>query len=133
MSGQRNDSEYAGSQPTGVLGDQEHAENSEFEKHDQKTTNMGNPLNSNMQPMDEYPTDESYGMFFQDAFNAVNTEMEKYYSCLQKMEEKEASVQTEIVTKTEEMNKLSRILRGKRDSALQAIGQLTTKRNNAQN
>jgi hypothetical protein len=25
----------------------------------------GNPLNSNMQPMDEYPTDESYGMFFQ--------------------------------------------------------------------
>ncbi|XP_046460672.1 uncharacterized protein LOC124207322 isoform X2 [Daphnia pulex] len=128
MSGQRNDSEYSGSQPTGVLDDQEHAGNSEFEKHDEKTANMGNPLNSNMQPMDEYPTDESY-----DAFNAVNTEMEKYYSCLQKMEEKEASVQTEIVTKTEEMNKLSRILRGKRDSALQAIGQLTTKRNNAQN
>jgi hypothetical protein len=40
MSGQRNDSEYADSQPTGVLGDQEHAGNSEFEKHDQKTANM---------------------------------------------------------------------------------------------
>jgi len=58
--------------------------------------------------------------------------MEKYYSCLQKMEEKEASVQSEIVSKTEEMNKLSRILRAKRDSALQAIGQLTAKRCNAQ-
>lgn len=63
----------------------------------------------------------------------INSEMEKYYSCLQKMEDKEASVQTEIVSKTEEMNNLSRILRGKRDSALQAIGQLTTKRSNAQN
>lgn len=42
MSGQRNDSEYSGSspQPTGLLGDQEHAGNSEFEKRDQKTTTM---------------------------------------------------------------------------------------------
>lgn len=58
--------------------------------------------------------------------------MEKYYSNLEKMEEKEATVQVEIISKTEEMKKLSRILRAKRDSALQAIGQLTTKRN-AQN
>lgn len=39
---QRNDSEYSGSssQPTGALGDQDHAGNSEFEKHDLKTGTM---------------------------------------------------------------------------------------------
>lgn len=73
--------------------------------------------------------------FQKDAFGAINAEMEKYYSSLGKMEEKEANVQSEISSKTEEMMKLSRILREKRDSALQAIAKLTTpvfKRNNAQ-
>lgn len=55
--------------------------------------------------------------------------MEKFYSNLEKIEEKEATVLVEIVSKTEEMKNLSRILRAKRDGALQAIGQLTTKRN----
>lgn len=111
----------------------------------------GNPLDSNMQPMDEYSPAESYSIFFQgrnviyyittsripncfvhfliDAFNVINSEMEKFYSNLEKIEEKEATVLVEIVSKTEEMKNLSRILRAKRDSALQAIGQLTTKRN----
>lgn len=52
--------------------------------------------------------------------------METYYNNLGKMEQKETSVQNEIVTKMEEMRKLSRILRTKRDNAMQAIGQLTT-------
>ena len=55
--------------------------------------------------------------------------MEKFYSNLEKIEEKESTVLIEIVSKTEEMKNLSRILRAKRDSALQAIGQLTKKRN----
>nr|CAH0109464.1 unnamed protein product [Daphnia galeata] len=132
MGSQRNDSEYLGSsshQPTGVLGKQDHAGNSEFEKHDLETGTVGNPLDSNMQPMDEYSPAESYSIFFQDAFNVINSEMEKFYSNLEKIEEKEATVLVEIVSKTEEMKNLSRILRAKRDSALQAIGQLTTKRN----
>ena len=55
--------------------------------------------------------------------------MEKFYSNLEKIEEKESTVLIEIVSKTEEMKNLSRILRAKSDSALQAIGQLTKKRN----
>ena len=55
--------------------------------------------------------------------------MEKYCSNLERMEDKEAHLHSEIISKTEEMKKLSRILCAKRDSALQAIGQLTTKRN----
>ena len=52
------------------------------------------------------------------------------------MEEKEASVQKEIMAKTEEIKNLSRILRAKRDGALQAMGQLTSssfKNGNSQN
>lgn len=52
--------------------------------------------------------------------------MEKYYTSLGKMEQKEASVQSEIAMKIEEMKNLSHLLRSKRDHALQAIGQLTT-------
>ncbi len=51
--------------------------------------------------------------------------MENYYNILGKMEQKEASVQNEIMSKTEEMKNLSRVLRDKRDGALQAMGQLT--------
>ena len=43
MGSQRNDSEYLGSsshQPTGVLGKQDHAGNSEIEKHDLETGTM---------------------------------------------------------------------------------------------
>ena len=42
------------------------------------------------------------------------------------MEQKESSVQSEILTKIEEMKRLGQTLRTKRDGALQAIGQLTT-------
>ena len=62
--------------------------------------------------------------------------MESYCNNILKMEEKEASVQNEIMAKTEEMKNLSRILRAKRDGALQAMGQLTSssfKNGNSQN
>ncbi len=51
--------------------------------------------------------------------------MGNYYNTLEKMEQKEASVEKEIVAKTEEIRNLSRALRNKRDEALQAISQLT--------
>lgn len=60
-----------------------------------------------------------------DALNTVNTEMEQYYSSLEQMEQKEATVQKEILTKIEEMKKLGDTLRSKRDEALHAIGQMT--------
>ncbi|XP_057372708.1 uncharacterized protein LOC130693554 [Daphnia carinata] len=111
-----------------------HAENYKFQTHEEQPC-PANRFDSSILPTDECTTPESYDTFFQDAFNAINTEMEKYYSSLGKMEEKEVNVQSEIISKTEEMKKLSRILRAKRDSALQAIAQLTSpvfKRSNVQ-
>ncbi|KZS17903.1 Uncharacterized protein APZ42_015902 [Daphnia magna] len=112
-----------------------HAENYKLHMHEEQLGSTSNLFDSSIQPTDECTAPESYDTFFQDAFNAINTEMEKYYSSLGKMEEKEVNVQSEIISKTEEMKKLSRILRAKRDSALQAIAQLKTpvfKRSNVQ-
>ena len=71
-----------------------------------------------------------------DTSKAFYADMESYCNNILKMEEKEASVQNEIMAKTEEMKNLSRILRAKRDGALQAMGQLTSssfKNGNSQN
>lgn len=68
---------------------------------------------------------DSFFRSLSDALNAFNTDMENYYNILGKMEQKEASVQNEIIYKTEEMKNLSRVLRDKRDGALEAMGQLT--------
>ena len=71
-----------------------------------------------------------------DTSRAFYADMESYCNNILKMEEKEASVQNEIMAKTEEMKNLSRILRAKRDGALQAMGQLTSssfKNGNSQN
>ena len=61
-----------------------------------------------------------------DTSRAFYADMESYCNNILKMEEKEASVQNEIMAKTEEIKNLSRILRAKRDGALQAMGQLTS-------
>ena len=61
-----------------------------------------------------------------DTSRAFYADMESYCNNILKMEEKEASVQKEIMAKTEEIKNLSRILRAKRDGALQAMGQLTS-------
>lgn len=61
-----------------------------------------------------------------DAINSFCVEMGNYYNTLEKIEQKEASIQKEIIAKTEEIKNLSRALRNKRDEALQAISQLTT-------